>query len=145
MAVTREEKIYRSSIEKRLEAIEGQLVGVVVEETVGEVSRKRRLATFEDGKLTPGDRTGAGLERIIKLEEESREHELELYGNGGPGLTRRIEKLELQAKDHKKDVERIEEAHQILFGEIWWIRKGMLLVLILVLLDLFGMWYRFGW
>ena len=145
MSVTREEKIYREKVEKRIGAIEGQLVGVVIEETVGKVSRRRKLSTLEDGVFTPGSIADPVLARVVKVEEESREHELELYGNGGPGLTRRIERMELRERNHKEDIERIDEAHQILFGEIWWIRKGVLLMLGLVLISLIQMWWRFGW
>lgn len=92
--------------------------------------RVKSLETVIDPRSTQDPK---GIrERIKDAEELGREHELELYGKGnGNGLTRRVE--------------RVEETKQILMDQIWWIRKGVLIVLILSLWSLIQMWWRFGW
>lgn len=119
MTVSREEKVYRSGVEKRI----GSLEEIWTREAIEDAAPQVTVVHPDLSQLE---------ERVKKLGDDWREHELELYGQGnGNGLTRRLE--------------RVEERAEILVGEIWWIRKGVLIVLILVLLSLFQMWWRFGW
>lgn len=104
---------------------------------------------LDSERMSTLERMWQGIRKdITKNIGDWREHELELYGKteeNGNGLTRRIERMELRENAQEKDIERIDEALQILFGEIWWIRKGVLLVLILTLWGLGQFWWRFGW
>lgn len=163
MTVTREEKIYRAGIDGRIDQIESvlqipgetgegdqsvclsgwrhwvekKLRGFERSETLETITRTTKLgAASEEIRIANPSLLTETLTNLKKKSQElddlGREHELELYGEGnGNGLTRRLE--------------RVEEAGKILLSEIWWIRKGVLLVLILTLWSLIQMWWRFGW
>lgn len=74
-------------------------------------------------------------ERYKDLENLGREHELELFGPEGEeadnGLTSRIHKAE--------------EAIDIISSELWWIRKGVLILLLLSIWVLIDIWRMAGW